>query len=42
VAVVAFFTLFTIVGLALYGLPFFDDFMVTDYGWSRACRPRAG
>ncbi len=35
VAVVAFFTLFTIVGLALYGLPFFYDFMVTDYGWSR-------
>jgi MFS family permease len=36
VAVVAFFTLFTIVGLALYGLPFFYDFMVQDYGWSRA------
>jgi sugar phosphate permease len=36
VAVVAFFTLFTIVGLALYGLPFFYDFLVTDYGWSRA------
>ena len=36
VAVVAFFTLFTVIGLALYGLPFFYDFMVTDYGWSRA------
>jgi MFS family permease len=36
VAVVAFFALFTIVGLALYGLPFFYDFMVREYGWSRA------
>jgi sugar phosphate permease len=36
VAVVAFFVLFTIVGLALYGLPFFYDFMVREYGWSRA------
>ena len=36
VAAVSFFTLFAIVGLALYGLPFFYDFMVTDYGWSRA------
>lgn len=36
VAIVAFFTLFTVIGLALYGLPFFYDFMVTDYGWSRA------
>jgi sugar phosphate permease len=36
VAAVSFFTLFSIVGLALYGLPFFYDFMVTDYGWSRA------
>lgn len=36
VASVSFFTLFAIVGLALYGLPFFYDFMVTDFGWSRA------
>lgn len=32
---VSFFALFSIVGLALYGLPFFYDFMVTDFGWSR-------
>lgn len=36
VAVVSFFALFAIVGLALYGLPFFYDHMVTEYGWSRA------
>ena len=36
VAAVSFFTLFSIVGLAVYGLPFFYDFMVTEYGWSRA------
>ena len=36
VAAVSFFTLFSIVGLALYGLPFFYDFMVTEFGWSRA------
>lgn len=35
VAAVSFFALFSIVGLALYGLPFFYDFMVTDFGWSR-------
>src|SRR5712692_10404456 len=35
-AATAFFALFSIVGLALYGLPFFYDFMVRDYGWSRA------
>jgi MFS family permease len=28
--------LFSIVGLALYGLPFFYDFMVKDFNWSRA------
>ncbi len=28
--------LFAIVGLALYGLPFFYDFMVRDFGWTRA------
>ena len=36
VTAVSFFTLFSIVGLALYGLPFFYDFMVTEFGWSRA------
>jgi MFS family permease len=35
VAVTAFAALFSIVGLALYGLPFFYDFMVTEFGWSR-------
>src|SRR5437667_5577757 len=34
--VTAFLALFSIVGLALYGLPFFYDFMVRDFGWSRA------
>jgi len=28
--------LFSIVGLALYGLPFYYDFMVREFGWSRA------
>ena len=32
----AFVALFSIVGLALYGLPFYYDFMVRDFGWSRA------
>lgn len=27
--------LFSIVGIALYGLPFFYDFMVKDFGWTR-------
>lgn len=35
VALTGFFTLFSIVGIALYGLPFFYDFMVKDFGWSR-------
>jgi MFS family permease len=35
VALTAFAALFSIVGLALYGLPFFYDFMVRDLGWSR-------
>src|SRR5213082_3333367 len=35
VAATSFFALFAIVGLALYGLPFFYDFMVRDFGWSR-------
>src|SRR3954451_16464541 len=36
VAVTSFAVLFAIVGLALYGLPFYYDFMVRDFGWSRA------
>lgn len=35
-AVTSFVALFSIVGLALYGLPFYYDFMVRDFGWSRA------
>src|SRR5207244_12029095 len=35
-AVTAFLALFSIVGLALYGLPFFYDFMVRDNQWTRA------
>jgi len=35
VAVTSFLALFSIVGIALYGLPFFYDFMVQDFGWSR-------
>lgn len=35
-AVTSFVVLFSIVGLALYGLPFYYDFMVKDFGWSRA------
>jgi MFS family permease len=36
VAVTSFVALFAIVGLALYGLPLYYDFMVTEFGWSRA------
>lgn len=35
VALTAFLALFSIVGFALYGLPFFYDFMVQDFGWTR-------
>jgi MFS family permease len=35
VAATSFLALFSIVGLALYGLPFFYDFMVQEFGWSR-------
>jgi MFS family permease len=35
VAVTSFVVLFSIVGLALYGLPFYYDFMVREFGWSR-------
>lgn len=31
-----FLSLFSIVGIMFYGLPFFFDFWVTDFGWSRA------
>lgn len=34
--VAAFIVLFCIVGLALWGLPFFYDFMVEQFGWTRA------
>ena len=36
VAATAFLSLFAIVGVAFYGLPFFYDFMVKEFGWSRA------
>src|ERR1700752_3958064 len=36
VAATSFCALFAVVGLALYGLPFYYDFMVKDFGWSRA------
>jgi sugar phosphate permease len=36
VAMTSFFALFSIVGLALYGLPLFYDFFVTEFGWTRA------
>ena len=36
VVAAAFFSLFAIVGFALYGLPFFYDFFVKEFGWSRA------
>src|SRR5215218_3236910 len=35
VAATSFLALFSIVGLALYGLPFYYDFMVKDLGWTR-------
>ncbi len=33
--VTAFLALFSVVGFALYGLPFFYDFFVTELGWTR-------
>src|SRR3989442_2793655 len=36
VAVTSFLALFAMVGVALSGLPFLYDFMVRDFGWSRA------
>jgi MFS family permease len=35
-AATAFLNLFSLVGLSFYGLPFFYDFMVQEFGWSRA------
>ena len=32
----SFFALFCVVGLALWGLPFYYDFMVRQFGWTRA------
>src|SRR5215510_8524698 len=34
-ALTSFLALFSVVGLALYGLPFYYDYMVTELGWSR-------
>ena len=36
VAATGFLSLFSIVGIMFYGLPFFFDFWVNDFGWSRA------
>ena len=36
VTATAFLVLFCIVGMALWGLPFFYDFMVQQFGWTRA------
>ena len=36
VSATAFVVLFSIVGLALWGLPFYYDFMVKQFGWTRA------
>lgn len=36
VVATSFASLFSIVGIALYGLPLFHDCMVRDFGWSQA------
>jgi MFS family permease len=36
VTATGFLCLFSLVGISFYGLPFFYDFWVTDFGWSRA------
>jgi MFS family permease len=36
VAATGFLSLFSLVGIMFYGLPFFYDFWVTDFGWTRA------
>jgi len=35
VAATGFFSLFSLIGIMFYGLPFFYDFWVRDFGWSR-------
>jgi MFS family permease len=35
IVITAFLSLFSIVGIAYYGLPFFFDFMASDFSWSR-------
>jgi MFS family permease len=35
ILIAAFFTLLAIVGFVLYGLPFFYDFYIKEFGWSR-------
>ena len=34
IALTAFLALFSIVGLALYGLPFYYNFMMNEFGWT--------
>lgn len=36
VAATAFLSLFSLVGIMFYGLPFFYDFWITEFGWNRA------
>ena len=36
VGATAFLSLFSIVGIMFYGLPFFYDFWITEFGWTRA------
>lgn len=36
VGATGFFSLFSLIGIMFYGLPFFYDFWVKDFGWSRA------
>lgn len=36
VAATGFVSLFSLIGIMFYGLPFFYDFWVTDFGWTRA------
>lgn len=36
IAATAFLSLFSLVGIMFYGLPFFYDFWITEFGWTRA------
>ena len=36
VAATGFLSLFSVVGIMFYGIPFFFDFWVKDFNWSRA------